>query len=101
MAPSSLNISSLTPCQQIGNLFGQHSSSFTEYQHTHFLSTDWQFVRSAWLQLHGISAHSLSANRLAICSVSKAPPSRMTSPLPPFTTFAICSLNMASASRNS
>src|SRR5258708_39445260 len=66
MAPASRNISTLTLCQQIGNLFGQHGSSFTEYQHTHSLSTDWQFVRSAWLQLHGISAHSLSVNRLAI-----------------------------------
>src|SRR5258708_6195126 len=72
MAPASRNISTLTACQQIGNLFGQHCSSFTEYQHTHSLSTDWQFVRSAWLQLHGISAHSLSVNRLASCSVSMA-----------------------------
>src|SRR6267154_1806571 len=62
MAPASRNISTLTLCQQIGNLFGQHGSSFTEYQHTHELSTDWQFVRSAWLQLHGISAHSLPVN---------------------------------------
>src|SRR6267154_93221 len=64
-----------------GNVFGQHGSSFTEYQHTHFLSTDWQFVRSAWLQLHGISAHSLPVNRLAICSVSMAPASRNISTL--------------------
>src|SRR5258707_144498 len=76
IAPASGNISTLTSCQQIGNLFGQHGSSFTEYQHTHVLSTDWQFVRSAWLQLHGISAHSRTVNRLAICSVSMAPASR-------------------------
>src|SRR6267154_4577904 len=81
MAPASRNISTLTNCQQIGNLFGQHGSSFTEYQHTHSLSTDWQFVRSAWLQLHGISAHSLPVNRLAICSVSMAPASRNISTL--------------------
>src|SRR5258707_48037 len=81
IAPASGNISTLTSCQQIGNLFGQHGSSFTEYQHTHFLSTDWQFVRSAWLQLHGISAHSLPVNRLAICSVSMAPASRNISTL--------------------
>src|SRR5258708_7308758 len=81
MAPASRNISTLTLCQQIGNLFGQHGSSFTEYQHTHWLSTDWQFVRSAWLQLHGISAHSLPVNRLAICSVSMAPASRNISTL--------------------
>src|SRR5713226_6697178 len=81
MAPASRNISTLTPCQQIGNLFGQHGSSFTEYQHTHFLSTEWQFVRSAWLQLHGISAHPLPVNRLAICSVSMAPASRHISTL--------------------
>src|SRR6267154_1312768 len=64
-----------------GNLFGQHSCSFTEYQHTHELSTDWQFVRSAWLQLHGISAHSLPVNRLAIGSVSMGPASRNISTL--------------------
>src|SRR6267154_475327 len=81
MAPASRNISTLTNCQQIGNLFGQHGSSFTEYQHTHFLSTDWQFVQSAWLQLHGISAHSLPVNRVAICSVSMAPASRNISTL--------------------
>src|SRR6267154_1711025 len=81
MASASRNISTLTSCQQIGNLFGQHGSSFTEYQHTHELSTDWQFVRSAWLQLHGISAHSLPVNRLAICSVSMAPASRNISTL--------------------
>src|SRR6267154_336052 len=81
IAPASRNISTLTLCQQIDNLFGQHGSSFTEYQHTHFLSTDWQFVRSAWLQLHGISAHSLPVNRLAICSVSMAPASRNISTL--------------------
>src|SRR6267154_1905612 len=81
MAPASRNISTLTSCQQIGNVFGQHGSSFTEYQHTHSLSTDWQYVRSAWLQLHGISAHSLPVNRLAICSVSMAPASRNISPL--------------------
>src|SRR6267154_876713 len=81
IAAASRNISTLTSCQQIGNLFGQHGCSFTEYQHTHFLSTDWQFVRSAWLQLHGISAHSLPVNRLAICSVSMAPASRNISTL--------------------
>src|SRR6267154_617472 len=81
MAPASRNIRTLTSCQQIGNLFGQHGSSFTEYQHTHSLSTDWQFVRSAWIQLHGISAHSLPVNRLAICSVSMAPASRNISTL--------------------
>src|SRR5260370_19840936 len=81
MAPASRNISTLTSCQQIGNLFGQHGSSFPEYQHTHELSTDWQFVRSAWLQLHGISAHSLPVNRLAICSVSMTPASRNISTL--------------------
>src|SRR6267154_2217874 len=87
-----------------GNFFGQHSCSFTECQHTHILSTDWQchrsawlqlhgisahsrpvthwqFVRSAWLQLHGISAHSRAVNRLAICSVSMAPASRNISTL--------------------
>src|SRR5258708_6579467 len=81
MAPASRNISTLTSCQQIGNFFGQHSSSFTEYQHTHFLSTDWQFVRSAWLQPHRTSARSLPVNRLAICSVSMAPASRNISTL--------------------
>src|SRR6267154_2274554 len=81
MAPASRNISTLTSCQQIGNLFGQHGSSFTKYQHTHLLSTDWQFVRSAWLQLDGISAHSLAVNRLAISSVSMAPASRNMSTL--------------------
>src|SRR5258708_5086669 len=81
MASASRNISTLTSCQQIGNLFGQHGSSFTEYQHTHSLSTDWQFVRSAWLQHHGISAHSLPVNRLAICSVSMASASRNISTL--------------------
>src|SRR6267154_1316432 len=94
MTPASRNISTLTNCQQIGNCFGQHGSSFTEYQPTHILSTDWQFHRSAmaptsrnistltpcqqvgnffcqpWLQLHGISTHSLSVNRLAMSSVS-------------------------------
>src|SRR5260370_1140498 len=79
--PASRNINTLTDCQQIGNLFGQHGSSFTEYQHTHSLSTYWQFVRSAWLQLHGISAHSRPVNRLAICSVSMAPASRNISTL--------------------
>src|SRR5258708_3715660 len=81
MAPASRNISTLTCCPQIGNFFGQHGSSFTEYQHTRDLSTDWQFVRSAWLQLHGISAHSRTVNRLAICSVSMAPASRNISTL--------------------
>src|SRR6267154_2275322 len=81
MAPASRNICTLTSCQQIGNFFGQHGSSFTEYQHTHELSTDWQFLRSAWLQLHGISAHSLPVNRLAISSVSMAPASRNISTL--------------------
>src|SRR5258708_4926700 len=81
IALGSRNIITLTNCQQIGNLFGQHGSSFTEYQHTHFLSTDWQFLRSAWLRLHGISAHSRSVNRLAISSVSMAPGSRNISTL--------------------
>src|SRR6267154_2700039 len=82
MAPASRNISTLTLCQQIGNLFGQHGLSFTEYQHTHFLSTDWQLVRSAWVQLHGISAHSRTVNRLAISSVSVAPASPNNRPPP-------------------
>src|SRR6267154_1537675 len=81
MAPASRNISILTSCPQIGNFFGEHGSSFTEYQHTHELSTDWQFLRSAWFQLDGISAHSLSVNRLAISSVSMAPASRNISTL--------------------
>jgi len=67
MAPASRNISTLTSCQQIWQFVRSHGSSFTEYQHTHFLSTDWQFCSSAWLQLHGISAHSLTCHRLAIC----------------------------------
>src|SRR6267154_475358 len=66
-----------------GNFFGQHSCSFTECQHTHILSTDWQCHRSAWLQLHGISAHSIPVNRLAICSVSMALASRNISTLTP------------------
>src|SRR5258708_4926701 len=81
MDPASRNISTLTFCQQIGNFFGQHGSGFTEYQHTHDLSTDWQFLRSAWLQVHGISAHSRAVNRLAISSVSMAPGSRNISTL--------------------
>src|SRR6267154_1664093 len=81
MGPPSRNISTLTSCQQIVNFFGQHGSSFTEYRHTHFLSTDWQFLQSAWLQLHGISAHSLSVNRLAISSVRMAPASQNISTL--------------------
>src|SRR6267154_1127141 len=100
MAPASRNISTLTSCQQIGNLFGQHGSSFTEYQHTHELSTDWQCVRSAWLQLHGISAHSHPVNRLAICSVSMAPASRNISTLTSCQQMAICAVSMAPASRN-
>src|SRR6267154_2157072 len=81
IASASRNISTLKNCQQIGNLFGQHGSSFTEYQDTHSLSTDWEFVRSAWLQLHGISAHSRPVNRLAIGSVSMGPASRNISTL--------------------
>src|SRR5258707_144500 len=81
IAPASGNISTLTSCQQICNLFGQHGSSFTEYQHTHVLSTDWQFDRSAWLQLHGISAHSRTVDSLATCSVSMGPASRNISTL--------------------
>src|SRR5258708_3452834 len=81
MAPASPNIIILDTCQQIVNSLGQHGSRLIEYQHTHYLSTDWQFVRSAWLQLHGISAHSLPVNRLAICSVSMAPASRNISTL--------------------
>src|SRR6267154_1899743 len=81
MAAASRNIGTLTSCQQIGNFFSQHGCSFTEYRHTHFLSTDHQFLRSAWLQLHGISAHSRTVNRLAISSVSMAPASRNISTL--------------------
>src|SRR6267154_2654155 len=81
MAPALRNISTLTSCQQIGNFVGQHGSSFTEYQHTHGLSTDWQFLRSAWLQFHGISAHSRAVDRLAVSSVSMAPASRNISTL--------------------
>src|SRR6267154_2074557 len=75
MAAASRNISTLTLCKQIGNVFGQHGSSCTEYEHTHFLSTEWQLLGSALLHLHGISAHSLSVNRLAISSVNMPPAS--------------------------
>src|SRR5258708_5040609 len=81
MGQSLQNNNTIAILQQNGNFFGQHGSSFTEYQHTHFLSTDWQFVRSAWLQLHGISAHSRAVNRLALCSVSMSPASRNISTL--------------------
>src|SRR6267154_1353528 len=73
MAAASRNIGPLTTCQQVANFVSQHGCSFTEYQHTHFLSTDCQFLVSGWVRLHGISAHSLSVNRLPVSSVSMGP----------------------------
>jgi len=71
-AQAQQNINTLTPCQGIRDGFGQRGLSLTEHQHTHILSRDQGWVRSARLELDRSSTHSQPVKGSGMRSVSKA-----------------------------
>ncbi|KAG2129289.1 hypothetical protein BD769DRAFT_674871 [Suillus cothurnatus] len=66
------SIDTLTACQGIRDGFGQRGSSSTEHRHTHILSRDQGWVRSARFELDRASTHSHTVKGSGTGSVSEA-----------------------------
>ncbi|KAG2100237.1 hypothetical protein BD769DRAFT_1509994 [Suillus cothurnatus] len=66
------SIDTLTSCEGIRDGFGQRGSSSTEHRHTHILSRNQGWVRSARLEFDRASTHSHSVKGSGAGSVSEA-----------------------------